>query len=177
MGPQARKRKQGAQVTRKAPKHINVRVRQSIRHEELRKHYDKSKSPRDNLRALGLEVDLNKQLVRRNTQKADIKDEKKECAAFVGRVAVQQAELMTGCNFTERNPHRRKMSKFDQDYVRKNLLKHGSNYKAMERDIETNYSQYTEAKMKRLCEKFLSLADNELLVPKVKIESESSIIQ
>jgi predicted outer membrane protein len=172
MGPQARKRKQGVRVTRKAAKHINIRVQKSIQNSEVKKLFDKSKSPRDNLRDLGLEFDLNKQVVRRNTQKpvSAKEEEKKECAAFIGLASVQQAELMTGPSYTERNPNRRKMSKFDQDYVRRNMLKHGSDYKAMERDIETNYSQHTETKMKKLCETFLKLSDSELLVPRVTIE-------
>jgi hypothetical protein len=67
-------------------------------------------------------------------------------------------------DLTEKNPRRRKMSEFDQKYVVNCIKKYGENYKKMERDIELNSQQHTEAKMKNICTKYLSLADHERLV-------------
>lgn len=83
----------------------------------------------------------------------------KKNAAFMGFAAIPESD-----DLSERNPRRRKMSEFDQKYVVNLIKKYGDNYKKMERDMELNSQQYTEAKMKNICGKYLALANHERLV-------------
>jgi hypothetical protein len=83
----------------------------------------------------------------------------KKDAAFLGFVPLPESD-----NLAEKNPKRRQMSEHDQKYVVALIKKHGDNYKAMERDIDTNVMQYSETKMKTLCGKYLTLDENQKLV-------------
>ena len=42
-------------------------------------------------------------------------------------------------------------------YAKNNIEKHGTNYKAMERDMKLNFMQHTEYKMQKLCERYLAI--------------------
>lgn len=83
----------------------------------------------------------------------------KKNAAFMGFAVIPESD-----DLREKNPRRRKMSEHDQKYVVNCINKYGEDYKKMERDMEINSQQYTEAKMKNLCGKYLSLGDHERLV-------------
>jgi Ribosome biogenesis protein Nop16 len=108
------------------------------------------------LASFGLDADPNH--FNRRSQSVPGNGAKKD-AAFMGFAVIPESD-----DLTERNPRRRKMSEHDQKYVANCIKKYGSDYKKMERDMEINSQQYTEAKMKNLCSKYLSLGDHERLV-------------
>lgn len=81
---------------------------------------------------------------------------------MVGMASLAQETMFQGSNYQENNPKRKKMSQFDQEYVKACIDKYGENYKAMERDIELNYFQHSETKMKTLCEKYKNLTENSM---------------
>ena len=56
--------------------------------------------------------------------------------------------------YADANPKRIKLSKFDADYAKANIDKHGKDYKAMQMDIKTNDRQYSAKKMETLCKKY-----------------------
>ncbi len=45
----------------------------------------------------------------------------------------------------------------NSSYAKNNIEKHGTNYKAMERDMKLNFMQHTEYKMQKLCERYLAI--------------------
>jgi predicted outer membrane protein len=63
--------------------------------------------------------------------------------------------------FVESNPRRKPMSQFDQEYAANNIAKHGSNFKAMERDTIVNFNQFTENQIQKMCTKYLALEDKD----------------
>ena len=83
----------------------------------------------------------------------------KKTPAFMGFAVIPESD-----DLVERNPKRRQISEFDQKYIVNNIRKYGDNYKKMERDMVINSQQYTEAKMRNLCTKYLALPDHEKLV-------------
>ena len=106
----------------------------------LRARWDKKKSPVDNLASMGLDADPNV-LVKTN----------KATDAFVGFIdlpSVDSKEL-------DKNPKRKKISDADIEYGKACMLKYGKDYKAMERDIKTNYNQLSQNQMRKLCDKIL----------------------
>jgi len=56
------------------------------------------------------------------------------------------------------------MSVNDQKYMVRLMEKHGTNYKAMERDMKLNNMQHTERKLLKMVEKFLSLSSEQRVV-------------
>lgn len=138
-------------MSRKQLKPLGLRIRNGITHEDVRKLYNKSSSPSDNLTRLGLEVDCNKAVRRRNSTIKDLVDSKPiECAAFIGLASDAQLETMKGANCQENNPKRRKMSDFDKEYINNCINKYKDDYKAMERDIQLNYFQHSESKLRKM---------------------------
>ena len=83
----------------------------------------------------------------------------KKTPAFMGFAVIPESD-----DLVERNPKRRQISEYDQQYIVNNIRKYGDNYKKMERDMVINSQQYTEAKMKNLCTKYLALPEHEKLV-------------
>ena len=55
-----KKRRRGIKVRRNAPKNVNVRINNSVKDENVKKMWDKSKSPAENLISIGLDPDPNK---------------------------------------------------------------------------------------------------------------------
>lgn len=136
-----KKRRAGFKVTRKAPKHRSVKIANSVTNAEIKKIYDKNKTPSANLESFGLVADVN------NLKgKEDSAIPKKSHAAFVGYGQVVQSD-----NFSDQNPKRRKISDVDMEYATANMRKHGEDYKAMERDIRTNNRQLTAKQIEKLC--------------------------
>jgi len=143
----SKKRKRGGKIKLKAPINRNLKVYKSITNVNVKKLYNQSKNPAENLKALGLDANPNHYKHRSGAgdpYKAD------HTAAFVG-----MALIPTGSGVVEPNPKRKIISEFDIEYVQRLIEKYSDNYKAMERDIELNYFQHTEQKMKKLCMKYL----------------------
>lgn len=147
----AKKRRSGVKITRPQQKHRVVRIANSVTNKDIKAKYDKNKTPKENLTALGLVFDSN------NIHNESSNKGKKESAAFLGF-----ARIVDGKNFSEINPKRKLMSEVDFEYAKDNIAKHGTNYKAMERDINTNNRQYTEQKMETLCKKYNSMLDSSM---------------
>ena len=136
-----KKRRSGAKVTRKAPKHRAVKIANSVANTSVKKVYDKSKTPSQNLTSFGLIADVNN--LKGN---ADSLIPFSKHAAFVGFGQVMESDT-----FADKNPKRRKISDVDMEYAAANISKHGNNYKAMEMDVKCNVKQLTEGQMKKLC--------------------------
>lgn len=136
-----KKRRAGFKVTRKAPKHRSVKIANSVANPDIKKLYDKNKTPSENLTAFGLVADVN------NLKgKEDSALPLKKNAAFVG-----YGQVVDSNNFSDKNPRRKKISEFDMEYAALNIKKHGEDYKAMERDIKTNNRQMTARQLEKLC--------------------------
>jgi hypothetical protein len=104
--------------------------------DNIRKVYDKTKSPADNLANMGLVADPNA------TGKAEAVNAN---SAFLGYIT----------NLTSvENKKKVSLSLLDINYAKANIEKHGENYKAMERDMKTNYMQHTARQMEALVKRY-----------------------
>lgn len=140
-----KKRRAGFKITRKAPKHRSVKIANSVANAEVKKLYDKSKTPSENLASFGLVADVN------NLKgKEDSAIPRKKHAAFVGYGQVCDSD-----NFSDKNPKRKKISEFDMEYAAANIKKHGEDFKAMERDIKTNSRQLTAKQIEKVCKLYV----------------------
>jgi hypothetical protein len=146
-----KKRRAGHKITRKAPKHRSVKIANSVANAEVKKVYDKTKTPSENLAAFGLVSDVN------NLRgKIDSAVPPKKHAAFVG-----YGQIVESDNFSDRNPKRKKISEFDMEYAALNIAKHGEDYKAMERDVKTNNRQLTAKQMEKMCRLYIAEKESE----------------
>ena len=152
----AKKRRRNQKVSRKGPKHRDVRIAAGVP-AEIRAAYDKNKSPEENLASFGFEADPNQ--FKKKSVPGGVG---KKSAAFMGFAVVPQSDVLT--TMPDKNPKRRKMTEMDQQYVVNCIKEHADDYKAMDRDIKLNVQQYTEAKMKKMCLTYLQLSANEKLV-------------
>ncbi len=153
MGGQNRKRLRGLKTTRLTKRPSALRIRSKILNDQIRKVYDKSKSPKENLKSFGLDADINHFNTRSSPQAENVENNKeggKKLAAFVGLAVVSQGD---GVRFVNKKRSDIVMSDFERQYAKKNIDKHGDNYKAMERDIKLNFFQHSEYKMQQLCER------------------------
>jgi len=150
----AKKRRRGLKVSRKAPKHRDVRIASAVP-SEIKPAYDKSKSPADNLASFGLDADANH--FKQKSVPGGHGDKKN--AAFLGFAVVPESD-----DLAEKNPKRRRISEADQQYIVLLIRRHGEDYKAMERNIQLNVQQHTENKLKRMADMYLALPDKEKLV-------------
>jgi hypothetical protein len=129
----------------------------------MKQHWDKNLTPAENLTALGLDPDPNSAI-------KQIK--KKPQSAFVGHFTLPERDPNDNDkSFADKNPKRRKMSEADQMYALACIVKHGVDYKAMERDIKTNYNQLSENQIKKMCEKLKALDSEQCLVDRTVISS------
>ena len=144
MGKQAaaKKRRRGLKVTRKAPKHYKLKIANSVVNEGVKETYDRTKSPADNLKLMGL-------VANPNTMDNVRSQEEVNFPAFLG-----YAKVVEGETFYDPNPKLKIISPYDAEYCRKLIEKHGENCKAMERDIKLNDRQYTENQMTKLIKKY-----------------------
>lgn len=159
-----RKRRRNLRIKKRSlPKHPKLKLVNSIKDPNIKEIYDKNKSIEENLASMGLVYNSNSDI---RTRKY-IKDTKaitpKECPAFVG-YAELQSHTFKGPKFDEMNPKSKKMSEFDQQYIKNLIIKHKMDFKKMKMDIATNYFQYSEKKLERLVNLFYSLNENERLV-------------
>jgi hypothetical protein len=136
-----KKRRAGFKVTRKAPKNRVVKIANSVANADIKKLYDKNKTPSANLASFGLAADVNNL---KGTEDSAIP--LKKHAAFVG-----YGQVMESSSFPDKNPRRKKISDFDSEYAALNMKKHNDDWKAMEKDIKTNHRQYTAKQMAKIC--------------------------
>jgi hypothetical protein len=136
----AKKRRSGIKVSRK-PKNRKLIISNAVSNLIVKEHYDKKKSPDENLKAMGLEVDANR-AKKRHMKSTEGAKPNEEYAAFVGFAALPKASK------------ERKMSNTDREYAELCISKYGANYKSMSRDIKINYNQLTELKLQKLCEQY-----------------------
>jgi hypothetical protein len=142
-----KKRRSGRKVTRKAPKHASVKIRNALSDPFLRAHWDISKSPKENMLSMGLNPHPNETM---QEESADA-----EKTGFMGFMT-----LPTG-NFEEKNPARKVLSRHDQEYLLALIAKHGLNFKKMSHDLVTNHLQHTEQKLEKMYEKYNSLTEQQ----------------
>ena len=162
-----KKRRANQKVTRKARKHKELRVVNGITNEAIKKEWNKKISPSDNLSNFGLNADPNRNLAgsELNTgRKQKPKDPNAVSAAFVGLAKIPTDKELKTTSLADPNPKRRIMSEDDQEYVVKCIKKHEFDYEKMAKDMKRNYNQHTEAKMKKMCEKYMGLPTSEKLV-------------
>lgn len=142
----AKKRRSGLKITRKPPQNRKLKIVKSIVNSDIKSSYDKNKSPKENLIEFGLVSDAN------NINNISNANKKKQNPAFIG-----YANIVTDSNsYSEKNPKRKVLSDYDKEYAKKNIDKHGDDYKAMELDHKTNDRQLTAKKIETLCQKYLS---------------------
>ncbi len=140
----AKKRRRGLKVTRKAPKPIALKVANAVKDLGCKEVWDKTKTPAQNLLAMGLDPDP-------NTPKKDIAQyaDKK---GFIGMMEISETDP-----YATANPRRKQMSDFDQSYIQKCIAVHNNDFKKMERDVKTNYNQLTERQLEKMAAKYKSL--------------------
>ena len=146
MGGRAKKRRSGRCVTRKPKKNGGLVILNKVQHPFVKDMYDKDLTPKENLRSMGLDANPN------SLEEIRINKSNKS-AAFLGFAPLSSMSM----DIVDQNAKRKKISDMDVTYVKACIAIHGTNYKAMERDIATNYRQLSENQAKKLCEKYLSL--------------------
>jgi len=159
-----KKRRRGQKVTRKAQKHVKVRIANKVP-DVIKTEWDKSKSPVENLASFGLQSDPNMSLSgthgvgRKHVKPKD--GSENHSAAFLGMFIVPRdgADAMK-----EHNPKLKLLAETDQRYAAALIAKYGEDYGKMHRDIKLNFNQLTEHKCKTLCEKYASLTEKDRLV-------------
>jgi Ribosome biogenesis protein Nop16 len=147
-----KKRRAGRVVSRKdKTKHRDRKVFNAIKDLEVKKHFNSSISPHDNLQSFGLIADPNSDTKQKN--------KKKPVHALTGFAD------MTPVLNSDRNPIRRLQSEVDQKYVSKLYRLHGDNSKAVERDIKTNDRQLSSTQYTKMLKVFLSLPESQRFEP------------
>lgn len=159
-----KKRRRNLKTTRKPQKHHKLRVANKVP-EGIKKEWDASKSPSENLQAFGLEADPNQTLSgmrgvgRKHVKPTD--GTASHSAAFLGMTIVPRDGRDA---MKEANPKLKILAEVDQKYASLLIAAHGDNYSKMAKDIKVNYNQLTLNKCQKLCEKFLALPKADLLV-------------
>lgn len=163
-----KKRRRGLKTTRKPKKHIAVRVANSVTNRAIKEAWDKSISPADNLSNFGLNANPNQNLAGALGglgRRMQPKPANAESAAFVGLAKIPSDKDLAQDNLADYNPKRRVMTEADQEYAARCIKKYGDNYASMSKDVkDCNVQQHTQHKLQKLCEKYLSLPDDEKLV-------------
>lgn len=121
-------------------------------------HWDPSKSFTANFAAIGLVGNPNDDM--RNTNPSSRKNNEQ---SVVGVSVVELFDIPDSDEMGQ-NQKKRPMTEDDQKYIVKCLSKHGNDYARAFRDIETNYMQHTETKLRKLGARFLLLSPEERLV-------------
>jgi len=127
----------------------------------LRKVWDEKLPAAVNLKRVGLTHDVNG---KRPAARRSAREGKPIAAATLAEVTfadVPASDDLDGF----RNPRRKAMSEADQRYIAKQLAKHGTEYKKMFMDVETNVMQYTETQLRKMASRFLLLGEHERDVP------------
>lgn len=141
----SKRRRRGIRVTRKLPKNIGFKIANSVVNDHVKNNYDKSKTVKENIKSMGLTLDV-------NNIKGSKSEEKHVDAKFPAFMGF--AETVEGSIMTRRVPTKKPLTQIQLNYAIANINKHGNNFKAMEKDIVTNYNQYTEKQIEKLITKY-----------------------
>lgn len=161
-----KKRRRGLKVTRKAKKHLKLRIANAVP-EVVKEEWDKSKTPAENLAAFGLEADPNITLSgtngvgRKHRKPKDGSEDKGSSPAFLGMCIIPREGRDA---MKEANPKLKVLAETDQKYAAALIAKYGDDYAKMHKDIKINFNQLTEQKCKVLCQKFSTLLPEDRLV-------------
>jgi hypothetical protein len=143
-------RRRSHKVTRKPRLHPKLRVIKNLSNPLIKPFYDKEKSPAENLKDIGLDINPNGlgQLAASLHAVNPKNKTDSEYSGFVGYV-----ENLPNVNS---NKPKNVLTDLETEYIQANIDKHGKDYKAMEKDIKTNYNQYTENQLKKLVTRYES---------------------
>lgn len=145
-----KKRRSGRKVTRKPQKSWGVRQKNAVTDATMKGVWDSKHSVVENYAKAGLTSKVNKF--------SEIRALNSKERAFEGYMAVGPDINVRGANFLG------KMSKFDQEYAVQLIDAHGEDYTAMERDTKTNTRQCSANQARKICEKYLTLKEDNVLV-------------
>ena len=147
----AKKRRSGHKIKSKSlPKNKHVKIVNAIVNKEVRRLYDKKKTPAENLLSFGLVADV-------NNIKGSNGTEDSKYAAFIGYAEEMPVDKTV---FTDANKRSKILSDYEKSYIKRNIDVHGNDFEAMWRDIKTNDMQYTAKKMETLCKKYHKLLES-----------------
>ena len=74
----------------------------------------------------------------------------KNSAAFLGYASLSSTTMQA----VDHNPKSRIISEWDAQFAKELIARHGSDYKAMERDVKTNDRQLSATQARKLCDKY-----------------------
>jgi hypothetical protein len=119
----------------------------------IKKNWDVSKSPAQNLASLGLVSKPNNDVHRPNEQ-------------LLPSITSNVVELFDIPDSDEMNKTKREfpLPEEEQKYIAKCMTKHGKNYGKIFRDIKLNYMQHTETQLKKMGARFLLLSPDQRIV-------------
>mmetsp|Transcript_37166 Transcript_37166/g.54693 ORF Transcript_37166/g.54693 Transcript_37166/m.54693 type:complete len:165 (+) Transcript_37166:99-593(+) len=123
--------------------------------ETVKSNWDNSKTAIANLSAMGLQVDVNKDITRPD-----------QVTGENSATAVELFNIPESGEFPKKTKARIMLpqSVADQKYIARLLAKHGRDYKKMERDIKMNNMQHTETKLENMGTRFLDLSEKQRVV-------------
>ena len=130
-------------MTRKAPKHPALKVKNAVSDNKVKSLWDPSKTPHENLNTMGLDPDPNRS--------KEAKPRKDKTTAFVGFMEIQPNGVI------DPNPKRNIISEMDQKYIASCLKRHGEDYEKMAKDIKRNNRQLTENQLRTMAKKFFAV--------------------
>ena len=110
----AKKRRRGIKITRKSlPKNKQIKIRNAIVHEGVRKLYDSKKTPAENLTFFGLTVDVNK--INRSPKESNL-DGQISCPAFMGYAeSLEEGKDV----YYDKNSKRKILTEFQIQYIKR----------------------------------------------------------
>lgn len=157
-----KKRRAGRKTVKKQPKRSELKILQAVPAiiKELTT-YDRKKTPIENIVALGLDPDANSAVKRRAGPLKPGSEKVIEHKGFEGFVLIPNAHDADGKG-ESKGRDKNYLTPADIEYTRKLVKKYGDNYKKMEMDIKLNNQQYTENKLKKLCQKYEALMKEEI---------------
>ena len=128
----------------------------------VEKVWDQKKTLRQNYQALGLQGDVNRAISENSVRsKHPGKQSKDQAASASAQEGVEWVDLDSIPRPEDERSRRvaHNMSEEEQIYVSTLIERHGTDYKAMERDIKTNVYQWTASRLKRRCVRYNLLAE------------------
>jgi len=151
-----KKRRANRKTKVKLPKRSELKILQAV--PPIIKQlttYDKTKTPIENIVALGLDPDANKAIKRRGGPLTPGTAKVIEHKGFEGFVLIPNAENADGKG-ESKGRDKNYLTPADMEYISKLIKKHGDKYKKMAMDIKLNNQQHTEEKLTKLCQKYLA---------------------